>query len=520
MNAAIIQNPWPTYVVLLLSCFITMEASAFQAPAIPSIARHFEVSAGLSAMISLIYYLGVIVFSPISGRLADSFGRKRMLVIGLSVFAASEFLAALVTNFSMLLVARFVQGACVGCILPCVLSYAGYLFPPQKRGMPLGVLVFAMGLGATTGALIGGYLIDWLGWRSIYWVSGVLALVGLVVLQWRVPETPTSSDPYRLDWKGAVLLLIAVGAFLSFPTWIGRFGFVSWQALTALGVGLIGFAVLWLLEQKTEVPVLDIGILRQRNFIVPGLLYLLFLIVYGGTIYSLVFFVNDRPGGSASHGGMITMFTYGASMLAGLISGKLVDRFNERSVILGIVALMTCGLWLYTTLATDTPLWLVAFIATVLGFGQGMKGPAITKLAMSTLPPNRMSAGSGLFSMMRDFGTPLGVSIGLALYGATEEKGTEATVLDRMRELGVEEHLLPMASQALASKGAAIAVELQERLTALGTDFSTVLASSKVEGMAGALPQVGAMLFGVLFLAMLLAFFLPKGGLALGEAKA
>lgn len=505
-----VSNPWSTYIVLLLSCFITIEASAFQAPAIPTIARHFGISAGLSALIALLYYLALVVCSPIFGRVADRFGRKRVLVIGLAMFSLSEFLAAATPTYGLLLAARFLQGLSVACILPVILSFVAYLFPEEKRGMPLGILVFAMSFGATTGAIIGGVMIDYLGWRSIYWVSGLLALIGLFLVLWRVPETPLGKEPYRLDWAGALLLLVSVGALLSVPTWISSFGFVSLPSLLALGVGIGGFVTLWHTQQRTRVPVLDIGILRQRNFMVPGLIYLLFLVCYGGTIYSLAFFINDRPGGNASQVGLINMFAYGTSMMAGLVSGKLVDRFNEKSIIIGIVVLMAIGLGFYSAIELSTPLWMIASIAILLGFAQGMKGPAIMKLALSTVPAHRMSAGSGLFSMMRDFGTPAGVSVGLALYSATLASRTESTLLERAREAGVDESLLPVLSEAFARPGVPLAPELQLGLDGLGVEFATLLEPSRLDGMAATLPQVGLILYGVLFVALLMALLLPR----------
>jgi multidrug resistance protein len=509
-TATEIDRPWAVYIVLLVSCFITIEAAAFQAPAIPTIAHFFGISAGLSALIALVYYLGLVVFSPVFGRVADQYGRKRVLLAGLAMFSLSEFFAAAVPNFPLLILARFLQGLSVACILPVILSYIGYLFPQEKRGMPLGVMVFSMSLGATTGAVIGGLMIDYLGWRSVYWVSGILALLGLALVAWKVPETPRNQQPWRLDWPGMLLLLLSVGALLSVPTWISNFGFTSWQALLALVAGVGGFTVLWYTQQRSASPVLDIGILRQRNFLVPGLIYLLFLICYGGTIYSLAFFVNDRPGGSASQVGLVNMFAYGSSMLAGLISGKLVDWFAEKTVIIAIVVLMFCGLFLYTTIGLDTSIWVIGAIAMVLGLAQGMKGPAITKMALGSVPQEKMGSGSGLFSMMRDFGTPAGVSVGLALYGATLARRTEETLQERAASLGLEDAFVPALAEALATSGAVVTPELQLRLAALGVDYVDLVADSRLDGMAATLPQVGFMLYAVLGLAALLTLLLRR----------
>jgi len=505
-----VANPWTVFITLLIGCFITIEAAAFQAPAMPSIARHFGVNEDVTALIILLYYLGLVVFSPVFGRIADRFGRKRVIVNGLALFAASEFMAALAPNFTLLLIARFFQGFAVACILPVVLSYVAYLFPPEKRGMPLGVMAFSMSLGATSGAIIGGLMIDFFGWRSIYWVSGVMALVGLALVMWRTPETPLSKQAYKLDMPGTLLLMISIGTLLSVPTWVSKFGFASLETMASLVVGLGGLVLLWHIEKKAVAPVLDTTILRNRAFLLPGFIYILFLICHGGSIYSLAFFVSGRPEGTAAQVGLVNTFVFGFSMTAGLISGKLIDRFNERSVVIAIIFVMISGLLLYTTIDMSTPLWLIITIASVLGFAQGMKGPAITKLALKAIPGNKMGTGSGLFSMMRDFGTPAGVSIGLALFTAQRLAATEVSLTEEAGNLGLEQNYVVQLKDAYQLGSAEGFPELGLRLSELGSSYELVTAPARIDGLATALPTVGMILIGVIAAALLLALWLPK----------
>jgi len=513
------EKPWPVFITLLLGCFITIEAAAFQVPALPSIAKHFGVNADVTALIILLYYLSLVAFSPVFGRVADRFGRKRVIVMGLSLFAAAEFWAALAPSFTQLLMARFFQGFAVACILPVVLSYAAYLFPPEKRGFPLGVMTFAMSLGGASGAVIGGLMIDHFGWRSIYWVSGVMALIGLALIAWRTPETPLSKTHYKLDLPGTLLLLVSIGTLLSVPTWVSKFGFSSAQAIGAFVGGVGGLLLLWQVEKKAIAPVLDTSILRNRAFYLPGFIYILFLICYGGSIYSLSFFINGRPEGSASQVGLVNTIVLTVSMMAGLVSGKLIDRFNERSIIIIIVGIMFVGMCLYTTIAIDTPLWLIIAIVSVLGVAQGMKGPAITKLALKTVPSNKLSSGSGLFSMMRDFGTPAGVSIGLALFTAQRVASTDASLDKAAAGIGLEQQYVTQLKDAFQQGSLEQHPELAQQLMALGSSFEQVTAPVKAEGLATALPMVGTMLIGVIALAFVLTLLLPKSRPKLAEQQ-
>ncbi len=508
------DNPWRIFLMLLFGCFITIEAAAFQAPALPAIAGYFKVNEDVTALVVLLYYLGLVVFSPIFGRIADRYGRKRVIVYGMSLFAMAEFLAALAPDFTVLLFARFFQGFAVSCILPVILSYVAYLFAPEKRGMPLGFMAFAMSLGATSGAIIGGLIIDHFGWRSIYWVSGGMALVGLVLIAWRIPETPCSPLPYKLDIPGALLLLLSVGTLLSVPTWISKFGFVSLTTLISLMIGLVGFLFLWKLEKKATSPVIDTQLFKNRAFLLPGIIYILFLICHGGSIYALAFFVAGRPDGTAAQVGLVNTFVFASSMAAGLIAGKLLDRFEERSMVIAIIGIMLLGLFLYTTIGISTPLWLIIAIASILGLAQGMKGPTITKLALRAVPREKTGAGSGMFSMMRDFGTPAGVSVGLALFTSTRINATETSLEATAADVGLEPDYLPQLHAAYDAGSIDRFPELGQRLMELGTNLDLLAAPAKTESITTALPIVGAMLIGVIACALVLAALLPKSSSA------
>ena len=238
------RTAWAVYAALLFGTFITIEAAAFQAPALPSVTRHFGIPVNMSALILILYSLALTVFAPIMGRLGDQHGRKRVITIGMVVFAASEFAAAWAPNFWFFLGARFVQGLGAACILPGVFAYATHLFPDNKRGLALGILAFTMTFGAASGGLLGGLLIDRLGWPSVYWISGALTLIGLVPVRMLVPEIAPAKNQAAFDYTGAMLLFAVIASLLSLPTWATNFGKespITW-AIVVVGSRAI---VLW-----------------------------------------------------------------------------------------------------------------------------------------------------------------------------------------------------------------------------------------------------------------------------------
>jgi MFS family permease len=410
---------WKAYFALLFGTFVTIEAAAFQAPALPRLTLHFGIPINLAALILLMYFLGLTVFSPIMGRLGDQRGRKRVLSIGLLGFTLSEFLAAAAPNFAVFLAARFLQGLSVACILPGIFAYIAHLFPEQRRGMALGIFTMTMTLGAASGGLLGGLLIDRSGWSSIYWLSGILSLVGLLPVAALVPEIRGTQAPTPFDLRGALYLFTSICALLSLPTWVSNFGLSSPYAFVIAAVGTFSLVLLWRSDRRTKAPVIEINILRHRAFALPTLIYWLHMLCFSGTVYALAYFISGRPGGSASLFGFVTLFLYGSSALSAPIAGRLIDKFSPRTItIFSLLGTLT-GLATLFTFRMDTPMWIIIGTVCVLGITMGSNSPGLMKLAIGAVPRDRMGAGTGLFSMLRDLAAPTGSSLSLAVFGAS-----------------------------------------------------------------------------------------------------
>ena len=508
------RSPWQVYLVLLFSTFVTIEAAAFQAPAIPSVARHYGIPINLSALILLFYFLALTVFAPIMGRLADRVGRKRILMFGLLVFGLAEFLAASAPAFPLFLAARFLQGFGVACILPGVMAYVSDLFPARSRGTALGVLTLAMTLGAASGGLLGGLLIDSFGWSSVYWISGALAIAGLAPVASLVPEIRSSEARRPFDLAGALLLFVTIGALLSLPTWAGNFGIYSSYTLAVLCAGVLGLVMLVRGGSRTAAPVVDFSILKQRSFALPTAIYWLHLLSFSGVLYALAFFINGRPGGSASQFGFVSLFLYGSSMVSAPISGRLVDRMNPRGVSIFALTGTLIALVMFTTIRVDTPLWFIVLTVSALGLMMGANTPAIMKLALGAVPRERMGVGTGLFRMLCDLGSPTGSAFALAVFGTSLAIHTGQALTARAKALGVGDEFLDSLAALFASKGKTVVPALAEQLQARGTDAKELLRLAGLDGLSGALPSVGYLLLGMVSLAWLLSFLLPRGSAA------
>lgn len=504
------RSAWKIYICLLGGTFVTIEAAAFQAPVIPSITRHFNIPISLAALVMLLYFIALTVFAPIMGRWADQVGRKRMALGGLAVFAVAEFLAAAAPNFATLLVARFLQGLGVASILPVVYSYVNHLFPEERRGAAIGVLIFTMSLGAATGGLLGGLLIDHLGWRSVYWISGALAALGLLPVALFVPEVRLDVPRPRFDYTGAFALFVAIAAVLSTPIWVDNLGLGAPVTLAAIVAGVLGLAVVWHTGQRAEAPVVDVDILRRRAFALPSIIYWMHILTFSGLVYALAFFVSGRPGGSATDVGFVLLAMYGSSMLAAPISGRAIDSIEPRSVMIVALSGTILGMLLLTGVKTDTPLWLLVVIVSLVGLAMGTNTPAAMKLTMGSIPKEKTGTGAGMLSMLRDLGPPTGSAGSLAVFGSILAARSEAAASMRAQALGLSDQDREAVVAMLRDRGAPGTPGLDAELQARGTDAETLLHMAGMDALAPALSGVGYVLASVAFAALVLCFLLPR----------
>lgn len=505
-----IANPWGSFIALLFATFVTIEAAAFQAPVLPSVTAHFAIPINLAALILIFYFIAVAVCAPMMGRLGDQHGRRRMVGIGLVVFGVAEFMAAWAPSFWLFLLARFLQGLGVACIFPAVFSYVNRLFREDQRGMALGVLMFVMTFGAASGGLLGGLMIDAFGWRSVYLVSGILAVLGLIPLLLWVPEHHGEVAAGRFDWFGALLLLSTIAALLSLPTWAANFGGDSWVTWVIVSVGILSLVWLWRHSGRQAAPILDVSLLKDRRFAIPSAIYWMQMILSSGVVYSLAFFINTRPGGSAAQFGMVTLALYGCTMLASPIAGKLIDHIEPRRVAtLSLIGSLGAVI-LFSRMDTSVPLYAVLVLTGFIGLMMGANSPALMKLALGAVPPHKAGAGSGLFSMLRDLGLPTGSSFALAIFGLSSTFHTRRVSEETARDLGLSESQAAELLQAATQRGAEVGVELTAALVESGARVEQVLESITVASLGGAISSVGYLLVGLLMVALALTPFLGR----------
>ncbi|MFJ7747855.1 MFS transporter [Peribacillus sp. NPDC097295] len=502
------RSQWGQFAALVFGSFIAIEAMVFQAPAIPSISEHFQLPTYLAGLIILSFYIASTALYPVMGRVADQLGRKRVLLFGMSIFAISEFAAALSPSFSFFLGARVIQGFAVACILPVAIAYIGTIFPPEKRGMATGILSAVQAVASMTGAVIAGYLVQQYGWPIIYWISGALSIIGFVVVKVFVEEAK-GNGTRSFDFLGVLLLIITTGCMLSVSTLVKSFGISSPYTLGTLGLGVVAAISLWVAENKMANPIVELSLLKRRLFAMVVIINLLVIAAFQAFIYSMNFFISTKPGGDVVEVGLFYMVIYGGSAVGGLIFGKLADKINNKKLVLSILLIPILTIFIFSFIDTQTPFSYISMFAFILGFSQGAITPIFIKYALSEIPPAQYGAGSGLFSTIRDFGAPFGSVTGILIFSTFTDFFTKSSLLSQAKQAGIDSNFMGAVEQARLSEGKVTDQGLVTELQSLGIKIEDLLSTASGEGLSFAIQNISYIVIGLFIITFILSLFIP-----------
>jgi len=387
----------------------------------PAIMRGLGLGSDYSGVIWVTssYLLAYAVPLLVTGRLGDRFGPKRLYLAGLVVFTLASLWCGLSGimpggGLTMLVVARAVQGLGASCMSPQTMSIITRTFPPQRRGEAMGLWGSVAGIASLVGPIVGGVLVDALGWEWIFFVNVPVGIAAFVVA-WRfVPSLQT--HPHKFDLLGVALFV--VGMFLivfglqegNTYDWGTIAGPFSVWGLIVAGLVILALFVVWQGVQRGE-PLLPLALLRDRNFALSNTAITAVGFAVTCVALPMVFYLQTVRGLTPTQGALLLAPSAIISTALARWVGRLVDRVhNPRVLSIPAVLLYGAGIVWYAVLmqSATTPWWLFLLPAAVVGVGvAGLFGP-ISTTANRSLPPQWAGAGAGVFNTTRQLGAVLG----------------------------------------------------------------------------------------------------------------
>ncbi|MFN8169650.1 MAG: MFS transporter [Candidatus Nanopelagicales bacterium] len=437
------------------------------------------------------------------GVLGDRFGRKRILIIGLSMFALASALCAFAASPNQLIFFRGLMGIGAASVLPVTLSIITVIFPPQERGRAIGFWAAAVGGAVALGPIVGGVLLEhpqwfsWLtgnDWGSVFFINVPIIAIGLVGIIWLVPETKNPNYA-KLDPIGLVL---SITGLLALVYGIQEAGWGKVSTYLWIGGGLLILIAFLLFERRTTHPSLDLSLFKIRSFSVPLAGVSLAFAALQGSLLFLAFYYQIVRGWSPLQSGLLTLPFAVGQLLAAPRSAKMVQRFGARRVIAFGVSCASVGMLLIATLPVDAPVWYLILTGFIFGFGLGNTiAPSTTRMTLAT-PPARSGSGSAVQNTVRQVAAALGVAIISSIV---------AVVYANNLTPKLEASALPADLQAVASDSIGSTFGVADKIDQLGTAPAGATAALRQAGIDAFMPSLhtaGFISFGLLLVALLI----------------
>lgn len=400
-------TPWPALWAMIVGFFMILVDSTIVAVANFTIMGALGVGFDTVIWVTSAYLVAYAVPLLVAGRLGDRFGPKNLYVIGLAVFTAASLWCGLSGSIGMLIAARVLQGIGAGVLTPQTLAMITRIFPPERRGVAMGLWGATAGIATLVGPLAGGVLADSLGWEWIFFINVPIGVIGLALAVRLLPVLPIHAHRFdllgvALSGAGMFLVVFALqeGQSHDWQPWI-------WAVLVA-GVGCLTMFGYWQ-TVNTDEPLIPLRIFADRDFGLSNLAVAVIGFASVAMMFPIMFDAQGVCGLSPTRSALLTApMPIAGAVLAPLV-GRLVDRSHPRPVVGFGFSMLAIGLtWLSIEMTPTTPIWRLLLPFTATGIAMAFIWAPLATVATRDLPPELAGAGSGVFNATRQLGTVLG----------------------------------------------------------------------------------------------------------------
>jgi EmrB/QacA subfamily drug resistance transporter len=379
-------------------------------PALPTFQHVLHTSETGATWLLTAFLLSAAVGTSIIGRLGDMYGKELLLVWTLVILAAGTLLAALSDSLGLLIVARVIQGA-GGGIFPLAFSIARDEFPPERVAGSIGLMSSILGVGGGGGLVVGGLIIEHLSWHWLFWIPLATTLLAALATWRYVPESPVRA-PGRVNWLSAVLMSVGMCCVLIAIAQTTVWGWGSLKTLGLIAVGLVVCAVWALNEVRSEVPLVDMTMMRIRGVWTTNLAaFLLGAGMYASFIVLPQFAQLPKRTGFGFGASVVVSSLYllpsALTMaLLGSAAGRIARRYGSKLALVAGTAMTALAFaWLYVAHGHPYDLLIASLL---LGVGIGLAFSALGNLIVQAVPPDQTGVASGMNTVMRTLGGALG----------------------------------------------------------------------------------------------------------------
>jgi DHA2 family multidrug resistance protein len=414
---------WWVLLSVMIGTFMAVLDATVVNVALAKIMGVFGVTLDAVEWVMTAYLLVFGIVLACSGWVADHLGHKRTYVLALSLFTVGSLFCSLSWSFESLIVFRVIQGSGAGFLLPVGMAIITREYPPEQRGMALGFWSVAAAASVSLGPMIGGYLVDYFSWHTIFDVNVPIGIVGVtaaVIIQ----REYKAEETRKFDFVGFLSLIVFLGALLlalanGNAAW-NTGGWTSRYILTCFTLSVVGLVVFLVTEFTVEHPLINLALFKDLNFSMANLVLFIFGLGMFGSVFLLPLYLQNSLGYTAFQAGL---FFLPVGILQGAVApvaGIVADRLAPKVPALIGILLLTFSFYLNRDLSLFSSHAQIENALIFRGLGLGLIFAPLSALALANISRAQMAQASGMFNVIRQVGGSFGVAIfGTLMIGRT-----------------------------------------------------------------------------------------------------
>jgi EmrB/QacA subfamily drug resistance transporter len=480
--------------VVVLGSFMSILDTTIVNVAIRELSRSFNVSLSITQWVSTSYMLALATVIPLTGWAADRFGTKRLYIGSILLFVLGSALCGLAWSATSLIAFRVLQGLGGGMIMPAGMTILSHAAGHDRMGRVMGIVGVPMLLAPIVGPILGGWFVDDISWRWIFFVNLPIGVIALFAAT-RILERDEPKPHHTLDWLGLLMLSPGLAIFVyGLAETAAGGGFKSIDALGGVVVGLLLVAAFVWHANRRDGALIDVRLFARRTVGSAALTMFLFGTAFFGTALLLPLYFQVVRGESALHSGLLLAVQGFGAMISMPVAARITDTTGPGRIVLTGLTLVGLGMLGLTQIQSDTPFWLIEGVLFLTGLGMGSTMMPAMSAALATLQRHEIARATSGLNVVQRVGGSIGTAVLAVVLSHQIAKivpvaATGETGMQTMRNLSPA-----MYTEALPALGRAFGHTFMWSLAVivLGLIAASFLPRQKVTGATEAVPVPAA----------------------------
>ncbi len=403
---------WWILLTVIIGTFLGRLDQTIVNLALPKIINDFSITVSSAGWIATAYILANAVFVPIWGKLGDTIGRKKVYIIGFSIFILGSVLAGFAWNLSSMIVFRIIQAIAGSADYPTAMAIIAVTFKEGKeRAQALGIWSSSFAAATVFGPLLGGPLIDTFGWRSVFLVNLPIGILGIYMALKFINESRSEVKTKFFDWWGAITLGGMLSALVLVLDKGADWGWFSIGSFVCYFSTIVLLGLFIKIEQKVPEPIVDLKFFKIPAF-VNALLnnFIVFMGMMGG-VFLIPVFAQTFLGYNAAESGYLFMPMAAAMMFAAPLGGYLTGKVQSRYVIFASTLVAAIGIFMFSYLDPKSTALDIIIPLSIMAFGLGFGMAQRTNIIASAVPQSEIGIASSILALVRNISGAFGIAI-------------------------------------------------------------------------------------------------------------